>query len=262
MSTRSSARRRRRPKAKQEPQAAVPRELRPRLKRERNSHSGKDSVPARRPGLRGFFKDNGLSIAFIALFVACFFGQAISGYYLQFENPAGTSSIRGFVSYVASAEFVQGMSSNWQAALLQLLVLIVFSIFLKQRGASHSRKPDTLPKGGDKPPERKIDRNSSWLYRNSLSLAFTGLFAAAFALHFFSGAAYYNQERVRESEQPFSLLHFLVSAKFWFETLQTWQAEFMAISVFIILSVYLRQERSAESKKLDASQDDTGDVNE
>lgn len=262
MSNRGTARRRRRPRTEQTPRAAAPKKVEPQPKREKDRHPDKAASPPRSPGLRGFFKDNGLSIAFVVLFVACFFGQAISGYLLQFEDPAAQSSIHPFVSYVASAEFVQGMSSNWQAALLQLLVLIVFSIFLRQRGASHSRKPESLPKGAEKPPERAVDRNWSWLYRNSLSLAFLGLFLAAFALHFFSGADYYNEERVRLGEKPFSLLHFLGSAKFWFSTFQTWQAEFMAIAVFVILSVYLRQERSAESKKLEASQDDTGDVNE
>ena len=36
-----------------------------------------------------FLKDNGLSVAFFALFALCLVGQVLTGYALQSEDPAG-----------------------------------------------------------------------------------------------------------------------------------------------------------------------------
>lgn len=41
-------------------------------------------------------------------------------------------------------------------------------------------------------------------------------------------------------------------------TFQTWQAEFMAIVVYVVLSIYLRQDRSPESKPVSAPDEETG----
>jgi hypothetical protein len=50
----------------------------------------------------------------------------------------------------------------------------------------------------------------------------------------------------------------LISAKFWSSTLQTWQAEYLAIAVFVVLSIFLRQQDSAESKPVESSDHTTG----
>ena len=44
----------------------------------------------------------------------------------------------------------------------------------------------------------------------------------------------------------------MLSAKFWSSTLKTWQAEYLAIALFVVLSPFLRQERSAESKPVES----------
>ena len=93
-------------------------------------------------------KDNSLSIVLFALFVICISAQSFAGWRLQNEILAahGQSSV-GYWDYLSTGAFLEGLASNWQAAVLQLGSLIVFSRFLYQRGAPHSRDPRKLPHG-------------------------------------------------------------------------------------------------------------------
>jgi hypothetical protein len=43
--------------------------------------------------------------------------------------------------------------------------------------------------------------------------------------------------------------------------LQTWQAEYLAIAVFVVLSIFLRQQDSAESKPVESRDQTTGEAN-
>jgi hypothetical protein len=43
--------------------------------------------------------------------------------------------------------------------------------------------------------------------------------------------------------------------------MQPGQAEYLAIAVFVVLSVFLRQEDSAESKPVEARNESTGEAN-
>jgi Ca2+/Na+ antiporter len=211
--------------------------------------------------LRKFLENNGLSLAFWALFLVSLIGQGYAGYLLQYAHSAAQPPAVGFFRYLVTPAFLQAVFSNWQAALLQFFALIVFAIFLRQRGASHSRKPANEQPAKEKEASSAV-RRYPWLYRNSLSLAFLLLFAVSFVIHLFAGAAAYNDERVSLSEPPLSLARFFFSAKFWFATLQTWQAEFFVVAMFLVLSVYLRQEKSAESKPVGATDEETGTHNE
>jgi hypothetical protein len=38
------------------------------------------------------------------------------------------------------------------------------------------------------------------------------------------------------------------SSQFWFESMQNWQSEFIALAAIVGLSIFLRQRGSAESK--------------
>ena len=81
------------------------------------------------------------------------------------------------------------------------------------------------------------------------------------ALHVVVGAGAYNEERSLTGRPPISIAAFLLSAKFWSSTLQTWQAEYLAIAIFVVLSIFLRQQNSAESKPLESRDDATGEAN-
>ncbi len=156
--------------------------------------------------------------------------------------------------------------SNWQAAILQLTVLIAFGSLLRQKGAVHSRQPDE--KGSPQSPrtiEWKFARRSSvgeWLYANSLSLAFAATFAVTFAAHAIFATWKHNEDQALRHLPPDAFGAYVQSADFWFTVFQTWEAEFLAIGFYIVLGIFLRQQGSAESKPVGASDQQTGGANE
>jgi hypothetical protein len=96
------------------------------------------------------------------------------------------------------------------------------------------------------------------LYESSLSLAFLLLFLFSFALHALSGARLHNAEQLAHGQPLLSLGSYLGSARFWFESLQNWQSEFLSIALVVLLSIHLRQRGSPQSKPVDAPHDQTG----
>jgi hypothetical protein len=211
--------------------------------------------------LAKWIDDHSLLLAFVFLFLLCLIGQIIAGtaQYNQNQLQQGLPTVSR-LQYLGTGNFLDGMFSNWQAAILQLGTLIVFAVFLKTRGAAHSLRPGRQPKQTEG-KKRRGTRQRSWLYRNSLSLAFALLFGVFFGLHLVSASAANNEQRALLHEPPVGLGSFAVSSTFWFETTQTWEAEFMAIALYIFLSIYLRQEGSPESKPVDASDHTTGETN-
>lgn len=223
---------------------------------------------------RSFWRDNGLSLALVALFVLCVGAQCITGYSsVNAERAAHGLPALAVGAYLGTGTFLDGMFVNLQAAFLQLAVLITFSAFLEQRGAAHSRKPadekaaqrryrqkPVLPDGAR--GANKISGRAGWLYRNSLSLAFIGLFLLCFVLHVWSGMKQTNELARLANEPSVGVVSYLVSPRFWFSNFQTWQAEFLAISAYVVLSIFLRQAHSSESKPEDALDSETGVTNE
>jgi hypothetical protein len=55
-----------------------------------------------------------------------------------------------------------------------------------------------------------------------------------------------------------SVLEYLVTARFWFESLQNWQSEFLSVGALIVLGIYLRQRGSTESKPVADPDSETG----
>jgi hypothetical protein len=73
-----------------------------------------------------------------------------------------------------------------------------------------------------------------------------------------TGHVVYNAEQLEHHEPAVTWLGYLGTADFWTRTLQNWQSEFLAIGSMAILSVYLRQRGSPESKPVGASHESTG----
>ena len=48
------------------------------------------------------------------------------------------------------------------------------------------------------------------------------------------------------------------TSRFWFESFQNWQSEFLSVGVLVVLSVFLRQRGSPESKPVAAPHHETG----
>jgi hypothetical protein len=214
--------------------------------------------------LRKWVADNALLLAFTALFVVCLAGQAVAGHsaYNQTQQVTGGEAAT-LPRYVRSGTFLQGMFENWQAAILQLGSLIVLGIFLHQKGAPHSLRVGKRSNGAKALPAGSAGcaRRSRWLHDNSLSVVFGVLFVFVFVLHLLAAHAANNTLRGLLHEQPQTVMQFFGSSQFWFLTLQTWEAEYMAIALYVFLSIYLRQKGSPESKPEDASDADTGNPN-
>ncbi len=210
--------------------------------------------------LARLIRDNSLSIAMFVLFAICIAGHSVASWRLHNTLLAAHGKpVIGYWRNVFSSAFLQQLASNWQAALLQLASLIVFSGIFYQRGASHSRDPD---KRQSKRQERIENARFPWLYRHSLSVTFVLLFLLALALHIVSGAFAYNEQLALLHQPQVSIGAYLLSADFWSSTLETWQAEYLTIALFIVLSIFLRQQRSAESKPVESANEDTGKSNE
>ena len=139
---------------------------------------------------------------------------------------------------------------------------IAFGSVLRQKGAAHSRKmdPPSHRKASWKFGPRRTVRE--WLYANSLSLAFFGMFIAIFVLHGLFGEWKYNEDQALRHLPPTSLASYACSSSFWFSVFQCWEAEFAVIGIYIVLSIFLRQENSPESKPVGASNKQTGGPNE
>ena len=104
-------------------------------------------------------------------------------------------------------------------------------------------------------------RGGLWLvvYENSLLMAFTLLFAGSFLGHAVSGAHEYTVEQHAHGGQGVGGWQFLRMSQFWFQSFQNWQSEFLAVGSIVLLSVFLRQRGSAESKPVHFADESTGD---
>jgi hypothetical protein len=77
------------------------------------------------------------------------------------------------------------------------------------------------------------------------------MFAVAFSLHVWGGQRHYNQERLADGESLLSVWQYLGSTRFWFESFQNWQSEFLAIGSMVVLTIFLREKNSPESKEVE-----------
>jgi hypothetical protein len=98
----------------------------------------------------------------------------------------------------------------------------------------------------------------TWLYERSLTIALFALFFLSFALHAAGGARAYSAEQVAHGASEVGMLAYLRTARFWFESFQNWQSEFLAVGALVVLSVFLRQRGSPESKPVAAAHAETG----
>jgi len=56
-----------------------------------------------------------------------------------------------------------------------------------------------------------------------------------------------------------STIGYLATPRFWFESFQNWQSEFLSMAVFIVLTIVLRQKSSPESKPVASPYSETGE---
>ena len=220
--------------------------------------------------MKRFWHNNGLSIVMLGMFfVAFLLGQTYSGWLEENEDRALHGRPRHTLSeYLTSAHFAEATMENWESEFLQMGVFVLFTVFLYQKGSAESKDPDKREEV-DRDPRNVRDksdapwpvRRGGWvlkLYEYSLSLAFFLLFLISFLLHAASGRLQYNEEQVLHGAPAVSLGGYMSSSRFWFESFQNWQSEFLAIGCMVVFSIYLRQRGSPESKPVDAPHSETG----
>lgn len=199
-------------------------------------------------------RDHGLSLVLAALFAVFLVGQSLTGLavYNDEQRDHGQAEI-GYVAYLTSGHFIEATFENWESEFLQMGAYLVLTVFLFQRGSAESHDPDRPPRRA-----RRTRSIRQWLYANSLALAFLALFLGSFALHAVGGAAQYSREQQAHGAPAVSPIAFLGTSTFWFQSFQNWQSEFLAILAMVVLTIFLRQEGSPESKPVSAPHSQTG----
>jgi hypothetical protein len=210
-------------------------------------------------GIRGFFRNHGLSVVMLGCCFPLFLvGQVVSGMheYNDEREKQGSSEVR-LSEYLRSAHFIEATAENWESEFLQMFVYVFATAFLYQKGSAESKDPR---KHHQHKAKRAVTPDSPWparrggwvlrVYAHSLSLAFFTLFLIAFVLHARGGLRLYNEERLADAEPAVGLAEYLTSSRFWFESFQNWQSEFLAIGSMVVLSIWFRETNSPESKEV------------
>jgi hypothetical protein len=211
--------------------------------------------------MRTIFRDNGLTIALVAMFLFSALGMIWSGHSAYNEELREHGSVAiGLLAYLKSGDFLSALFENWESEFLQMSAYVMLTAMLFQRGSAESRDPDDPNRPEDELPTATRRRNPilSWLYSYSLGLALALLFIISFALHWWASLAAANEEALRHGGKVQSLGDYLLDTQLWFESFQNWQSEFMSTAVLVLLSIFLRHKGSPESKPAGASNSETG----
>jgi len=221
--------------------------------------------------MRRFVRECSLSLFFGVIFIGALVGQAVAGWH-QFNSDQLAEGL-GQISlgrYLASADFAVDVTENWQSEYLQFLLFIVGTVWLLQRGSPESKELDKagLESDEDQKVGRFADddspaaaRRGGWvttLYSNSLGIVMGLIFVGSWGAQSFAGQVAFNEERLAQLQAPVSWAGYVTSAEFWNRTLQNWQSELLAVGSMAVLSIYLRQRGSPESKPVGQAHDSTG----
>ena len=222
--------------------------------------------------MKGFLVRNQLLlVVFFVFFLTTFFGQAMTGYRVHNadQREHGESEI-ALGEYLTTGHFLEATMENWESEFLQMGAYVLLTVWFTQKGSAESKKPkDEGENPQDKDPLDDVRPDSPWpvrrgkslaltLYKHSLSIAFFALFFGAFALHLVGGAREYSAEQEAHGGSAVTAAEFATTAEFWFQSLQNWQSEFLAVASIVFLSIYLRQIGSPESKPVAAPHHETG----
>jgi uncharacterized protein DUF6766 len=212
--------------------------------------------------MRRIFKEHGLSIVVFGLFFAFLLGQSVTGH-RQYNADQQEHRERpvGYVAYLSTGDFIESVFENWESEFLQMGSFVLFTVFLFQKGSAESKDPEgEAPQDAD--PRSADERGAPWpvrrggfvlaMYEHSLTIALLALFLASFFLHAWGGVRAFNQDQLAHGGQAISYWNYLRTSSMWFESFQNWQSEYLAVGVLAVLTIFLRQRGSAESKPVAA----------
>jgi hypothetical protein len=219
--------------------------------------------------MRRLFRNNGLSIAMFSLFLMAVCGQSLAGFrdYNDDQKDHGQPTL-GFGEYLTTGHFIESIFENWESEFLQMASYVFLTAFLYQKGSPESKDPDDEASAEVEAPKPRTQKNVPWpvrrggfflaVYERSLSIALFLLFLASFALHAVGGARLYSHEQALHGGAAVSTFQYLGTSRFWFESFQNWQSEFLSVGVLVVFSIFLRQKGSPESKRVESPHSQTG----
>lgn len=85
---------------------------------------------------------------------------------------------------------------------------------------------------------------------NSLTLCFLALFFGALIAQAIAGHSSFNAEQLQHGGDEISLWSYVVSASYGAAVLENWQSEYLQFTLYVLLTVWLVQRGSPESKEL------------
>jgi hypothetical protein len=216
-------------------------------------------------------RDHSLGLVFGLLFLAALVGQAFVGL-ADFNAQQLTNGLPpvSLGRYVTSASFAVDVVENWQSEYLQFFLFMMVTVWLVQKGSPESKDLDKVGRESDE--EQHVGaharedspawaKSTGWrltLYSNSLGLVMGAIFLLSWLVQSLAGVAAYNEQQLSRLQDPVSWAGYLVEPDFWNRTLQNWQSELLAVASMVILSIYLRQRGSPESKPVGGAHAETG----
>lgn len=216
-------------------------------------------------------KENALSLTFLVLFLLALGGQAVAGL-LQFNDQQVAEGAEpvSLARFVLSSSFAVDVAENWQSEYLQFFLFIMLTVWLVQKGSPESKEPGE--EGAESDEEQRIGPHAGpgsprwarvkgmrlWLLSNSLGMVMGAVFLLSWLAQSVAGQAAYNAERLSDLRDPVTWGSYVTSPEFWNRSLQNWQSELLAVLSMVVLSIYLRQRGSPESKPVGAPHASTG----
>ncbi|MFO3705456.1 DUF6766 family protein [Xanthomonas codiaei] len=211
-----------------------------------------------------FLRRNGLSLCLLALTLLLIGAQIYAGLHAYNQELAeqGLPALH-LAAYLHSPHFMSALFENWESEFLQMGMYVLLTVKLRQAGSAESRpldageeqeriRPGTVP--------WPVRAGGWWLrlYEHSLAIAFGALFLMSFVLHLIGSWRLELLERLHKGLPPISVLDHVTDAGFWFESMQNWQSEFLAVLSLVVLTIWLRQKGSPQSKPVQAPHTQTG----
>lgn len=173
-----------------------------------------------------------------------------------------------FSGYLRTGHPWEAPFENWESEFLQMAVFVLLTTVLVQKGSPESRRPNVIEAVDADPRDFANDPDAPWpvrrggwvlrAYESSLGLTFVALFLLAWAGHALGGFSEYRSDQVAHGLPTPGFRDYLLSPRFWFESFQNWQSEFLAMAAMVWMAVYIRQRWSPDSKPVHAAHSETG----
>ena len=221
--------------------------------------------------MRGWVKDQSLTLFFLAIFALSLVGQSFAGLHdFNAEQAAHGGDQYSYWRFIVSSQFGGDVMENWQSEFLQFSLIILATVWFVQRGSTESKQVEKAGLETDK--DQKVGKHApanaprwakarDWrrkVYENSLGLAMLAIFLGTWFAQSLTNWTAYNAEQTEHGDPTVTWVSFLGQADFWNRTLQNWQSEFLAVATMAAFSIFLRRRGSPESKPVGAPHDETG----